>query len=371
MNRNKFAIMTFFKKELLKLSNGNKSMIAYSIEKFNPSNEADDSFWNNFYNFYLKFRKENYPGDPVTPKTRLVTTLKDPHPHYHAYHWLVFTEGREIIAWADGYMSKKTHPAFETNNHIAHWDMVVLAQYHRKGIGSALLQKIIDNTKQHERTLIQVGSDQPSGHQFCKKYGGTEAIKGSENRLQITDVDWVMISEWIEDGKKKAPMVSLEMFNDVPDKDIEEYCVIYTETMNQQPMGEIEGRMRLTPESRRMDEERRKKSGCIWTTLISRESDGKISGLTEFFYYPDKPSILFQNLTGVKEEYRSRGLGKWLKAKMLKWIHSEYPEVKTIVTGNATTNAPMLSINNRIGFKEHKSEITYKFQTEELASYVS
>ena len=269
-------------------------MLEYSIEKFDPPNVADDSIWNEFYDFYKKFFKEIYPDDPLTPKSRFIKTLKDPHPHYHTYHWLAFNESRKIIGWLDGYISKKTHPAIETNKHIADWDLVILTQYQRQGIGSVLLKKVVDTSKKHERTVIQCESNQISGNQFCKKFGGKEAIQGSENRLLIEDVNWEMISEWIAEGPKRAPKVKLEMFNDVPDEDIEEYCVIYTETMNQQPMGEIEGRERITPESRRMDEERRKLRDCIWTTLISKESDGKISGLTEFFYFPDKPSILFK-----------------------------------------------------------------------------
>ena len=85
------------------------------------------------------------------------------------------------------------------------------------------------------------------------------------------------------------------------------------------------------------------------------------------FYFPDKQMMLNQNLTGVKEEYRGRGLGKWLKAAMLEWIKEEYPEVQIIVTGNATTNAPMLAINKRLGFKEYKSGTAYKFQVDELS----
>ena len=125
------------------------------------------------------------------------------------------------------------------------------------------------------------------------------------------------MKQWIDDGPKRAKGVTLERFVDVSESDIEEYCIIYTETMNQQPFGELEGRARQTPESRRLSEERIRKREGKWTTLISREKDGPISGLTEIIFFPDKPTMLYQDLTGVKEEYRGRGLGKWLKASML------------------------------------------------------
>jgi GNAT superfamily N-acetyltransferase len=341
-------------------------MTEYSVKVFDPSKVEDDQFWDNFYKFYAEFIKELHPNDPLTPKERLVKTLKDPHPHYHIHHWLVFTPDNSIIGWADNYISKKDHPAYDTNKHIAGCDTIILKEHRGKGLGTKLWKYHIETAKKFNRTLIQAGTSEESGHNFLKKFGGTEAIKGSENRLQMKEVDWLLMQEWIDEGPRRANDVILEQFTDVPESDIDEYCEIYTETMNQQPFGELEGRVKETPDSRRLSEERLRKRGGKWTTLISKEKNGTISGLTEVFYYPDKPTMLYQNLTGVKEEYRGRGLGKWLKASMIKWISEEYPEVTTIITGNATTNVPMLSINKRMGFKENKSGSEYKFQVAEL-----
>ncbi len=341
-------------------------MTGYSIKEFDPPNVEDDQFWDNFYSFYTKFVKDIHPNDPLTPKPRIVKSLKDPHPDYHINHWLVYTSDKEIVGWADNYISKETHPAYDTNKHVAGCDTVILKEHRHNGLGTQLFRYHLKIVKKYNRTIIQAGTSEESGHNFLRKFGGKEAIQGSENRLQMNEVDWSLMQQWIDDGPERAKEVNLERFVDVSDSDIEEYCVIYTETMNQQPFGELEGRVKETPDSRRQSEERHRKRGGKWTTLISREKNGRISGLTEVFYYPDKPSMLYQNLTGVKEEYRGKGLGKWLKATMLKWISEEYPDVKTIVTGNATTNAPMLSINQRMGFKEYKSGSEYKFQVEEL-----
>ncbi|PWI46653.1 hypothetical protein CEE45_15775 [Candidatus Heimdallarchaeota archaeon B3_Heim] len=341
-------------------------MTEYSIEVFDPPKVADEEVWDNLYKFYLAFFNDMYPNDPVTPKARLIKSLKDPHPHYHINYWLIFTLDKTIIGWANSYISKKTNPAYDTNKHIAECNTIILKEHRRNGLGTKLLQNHVNLAKKHNRTLIQSGTTEESGHNFLKKFGGKEAIQGSENRLQMKEVEWSLMKQWIDDGPKRAKGVTLERFVDVSESDIEEYCIIYTETMNQQPFGELEGRARQTPESRRLSEERIRKREGKWTTLISREKDGPISGLTEIIFFPDKPTMLYQDLTGVKEEYRGRGLGKWLKASMLYWISSEYPEVKTIITGNATENAPMLSINERMGFKEYKSGTEYKVQVEEL-----
>ena len=87
-------------------------------------------------------------------------------------------------------------------------------------------------------------------------------------------------------------------------------------------------------------------------------------------YIPERKNMIEQLLTGVKQEHRGRGLGKWLKAVMLLRIKDEFSNVNTITTGNATSNAPMLSINNRLGFKIHKEGITGQMITEDLGKYL-
>ena len=53
--------------------------------------------------------------------------------------------------------------------------------------------------------------------------------------------------------------------------------------------------------------------------------------------------------------YRERGLGKWLKAEMLKYAKRTFLELKFVVTDFAVTNAPMIAINKKLGFKKVKS----------------
>ena len=175
------------------------------------------------------------------------------------------------------------------------------------------IEEALQTVEKTGRTVIQTGTTHDAGNAFCNHYDGILAMESAENRLQIKDIDWELLHEWKNNGPKRARGVKLELFEVVPEDDIEEYVDLYTETMNQQPLGEIESRARVTPESRRLSEKRMKEKGVEWITLISREPDGKISGLTEILYTNDIPHQISQNLTGVKEEYRGRSLGKWLR----------------------------------------------------------
>ena len=118
----------------------------------------------------------------------------------------------------------------------------------------------------------------------------------------MEDVDWEMMEQWIREGSKRASGVTLQTFGDVPDDIIEEHVELCAEMMNQQPLGEIESRARITPELRRQTEAQMREGGQEWTTIISREADGTISGLTEVFFQPEEAHRITQGITGVKNE---------------------------------------------------------------------
>ena len=183
----------------------------------------------------------------------------------------------------------------------------------------------------------------------------------------MEDVDWDLMRSWVEEGEKRAEGVVIESFYECPEEIIDEYCQMYTKVMQMVPLGDVEYVPNITPKERRTAEKRTKDLGRTHYTMVTREKDGKLSGLTEVFYDTREGHEIHQELTGVLPEYRGRGLGKLMKAQMALHIKDTYPDVKIIVTGNADVNAPMLSINDRMGFKRHKGGEGYKFQTEELA----
>ena len=71
------------------------------------------------------------------------------------------------------------------------------------------------------------------------------------------------------------------------------------------------------------------------------------------------PSIVRQQLTAVARPWRGRGVGRALKAAMLRQVHQMHPEATVIGTNNAEVNAPILSINARVGFKVAWRNVDY------------
>ena len=354
-------------------------MISISINelKFNKVDwtKAPEELCRKNYHFVNIIRKERDPDDPPLPWELWLQLVREEDPKYERYNWVVLTnedEEEKIIGSAGfNYVTPKA-PNYETDKHLVGIRIQIHPEYRKQGIAKCLLGKVLEALKKiTDVTKVFGGSYLDAGKKFCIELGGKESQIGSENRLKLEEVNWDMMKEWRSLGEDlgKRENVKIEFFEDCPEDIIQEYTEIYTETMNQQPLGDYDGKIIDTPETRREEEEeeeKNKKRRLEWYTMVTREKDGKISGLTEMLYHPDTSHKGYQNLTGVKEKYRGKGLGKWLKAAMLFWYHDKYPNIKYISTGNADTNAPMLSINERMGFKTFISNTEYSFEAEKL-----
>jgi GNAT superfamily N-acetyltransferase len=67
-----------------------------------------------------------------------------------------------------------------------------------------------------------------------------------------------------------------------------------------------------------------------------------------------------QQLTAVARAWHGRGVGRALKAAVLRQVQETHPEAMVIGTNNAEVNAPILSINARVGFKVAWRNVDYQ-----------
>jgi mycothiol synthase len=343
------------------------------LRQFDPF-KATDEEWRNFHQYRYKRYPETYPGDPITADKVVEDSLRfmrdESYIETHTVHLKVKPD--EQIGLVRIGILKESSPSYEENKHFCQViNLELLTPYRGKGISRRLLETVLEYAKRHEKNLIIGSTAEADGKQFIKKLKAQEALSAVENRLDLTTLDWKMVEEWALEGPVRSPDSNVEFFQDAPDDIIEEYCKVYSEVGNQAPREELGvGDFLITPEVRRQYETYQKNVDVTWLTAITREPNGDISGLTEVLYRPSKDPLIYQDLTGVPKKYRGSGKGKWLKAVMLLEVKKRFPTVTSVVTGNATTNAPMLSINERLGFKVHKEAIVAQMKTEELEKHL-
>ncbi|MCE7733477.1 MAG: GNAT family N-acetyltransferase [Candidatus Heimdallarchaeota archaeon] len=360
-------------KETHKISNkSGLSSLDYRIIEFIPQSATDEE-WEKFFAIREKLHYEHTPDDPFGDRLVLRKKMSFDNPYEKVWRSLIIlnNDSSTVLGYLIIYVTTEASPEYEDNKHIAWAYVIVDKAYRRNGIGTDLVRRLIPKLREFKSSTIQVWNEYDSGKAFSKDLGGSIALRNYENRVQFNEIDWAKMNEWVKDGKRRSPGVEIKTFEDVPEEIIEEYVRVFTETANQAPYGDLDGQEIVTPESRRQQEAMQRDAGTIWITKISVETDGKISGQTEIHYNPKDSHAVYQELTGVKQEYRGRRLGKMLKADMALLIKDKYPNIDYIGTGNAMSNEPMLRINRGMGFKEVKRFETYKFKIDELETRVS
>jgi GNAT superfamily N-acetyltransferase len=328
--------------------------------------KLQESQFQELYDLECSIHEEIFPNDQHLTFKLWKNLMLHPNPLYSVHKWLAVADRKErIIGYGCLSYPNENSPMFEIMKNTADFNILVKEDERRKGVGKSLLTQITAKSDSLNRSVLQNVINHSSGKAFCDHFNCTVASERSINRLYLEDVNWKKMREWVELGKIKAPNVKIKTFEAVPKDTLDEFCMVYTVTENQAPdyeTGDYQA-LRVTPESRRLDEKRYKEMGYVWTTKLSVEENGSVSGLTEIFYNPEIPHMVEQELTGVMPEYRDRGLGKWLKSSMAFYVKTNYPSVEFIQTGSANNNETMNSINKRTGYKHVCDQYLIKLES--------
>ncbi len=347
-------------------------MKSYEIQEFDISSSSKAE-WSRYHTYRRKRLSEVLPDDPVESDASYEQWTQASIEEYEIKFYSVTKKNdpNEIIGSLELYVYKETSPSYEGNKHNLRVRIAILKEHRRKGIGRALLKLVYEFAVEKDRSIILGGSMEEDGRALNRTLDGTEALEMRTYRLDMDKVDWNMVKQWETESTKRSPEASLEFYTSIPDEIIDEYTTKYTEVYNQAPFDDLAiGDQIYTPELFRKYEEVMEKAGQTWLTVLVREKNGDISSLSDVFYDPSQSPMLGQGLTGVDQNYRGHGKGKWVKAAMLLKIREKFPDIKTISTGNATSNAPMIAINERLGFILHHETYNMQVETKKLGEYL-
>jgi GNAT superfamily N-acetyltransferase len=330
---------------------------------------ATPDFWRR-YHAYRRIREaETRPDDPVTPDGIVESQMKRDDPFDTHYQYEMTRDGL-MLSWFTASTSKPGSPGHDSNKHIMWFGASVHPDHRRSGIGRTWIPLAVELMDRHACTTFSSGAEEESGHGFLRWLGAEAKLSGAENRLKIDDVDWAMVREWIEDGPQLSPSSRLEVYDGhLPEDMWADYSPQRSAMLNTVPREQLDiGEIITTPAQLAEWYARMDIAGMTDHTMLTREPNGVISGITGVEYLPYRPKLIYQGFTGVRPDARRRGLGKWLKAAMIMHIHELYPQVEVVVTGNAGSNVPMLAINNKLGFKQFLTGSEYQMSRDRLAA---
>jgi GNAT superfamily N-acetyltransferase len=343
---------------------------SFSLVEFIPK-DASESLWTaNFTLSETIFREFNQRAR-LPNREAVKRRFSAPNPLYTVKRWMILDDTEKATASASISYDTELSPDYENSSHICQIQIAVDPAYRRKKIATFLLKHMIQAATAMEKDTVRADADNSTGSEFCKFLRGVLIHKEFEHRLYLEDMDWRLVDDWCAQGRSRYPRTFIETFQECPEKDIDEFCRIYTEIINQRPVGDIQEELVTTPESRRIEERNFKRREIEWHTMISREHDGQISAMTDIMYNPQEPYRIHQYFTGVLGRYRRRGLAKRLKAEMLIYIKEKFPDAEYVTTTTAKENQPMRAINKQLGFVPQKTYQMFRWALQDLGQRVN
>lgn len=262
----------------------------------------------------------------------------------------------------------------EGNRHLAWIEVAVTPSHRRQGIGRALAAGLVDIGAADGRTSVGGGTDEGSaGEPFLAGLGLTHRQTVHLNRLRIADVHRPLLEGWAERAPERAGGYRLLAWDGPTPDDHAEAFAACTEVMNTAPLGDLEiEHERMTVARLRRLEGARAGANVEWWTLVAvEEATGAFVGFTQLSFSGWRAGHAKQQDTGVDPAHRDRGLGRWLKAAMVLRLLDERPAVQRIDTGNAGSNAPMLSINHALGFRPAKVSGNWQGDLDTVRTHLS
>jgi mycothiol synthase len=333
---------------------------------------APQDFWKRFHELRRLREIESRPDDPIEPDLEVELQMKKENPFEH-HDYYEISQGGVMIGWFGGELVTPANPEYETNKHLYWVDAYVRPDQRRRGVATLFLPVLTELMRRHGSTIAGIGAEQDSGHGFLKWLGAEPKMTEFESRLPLAEVDWPMLERWVAEGAARSPQTKLEIYDgDLPETMWADYAPQLTKMLNTMPWEGLEhGDIVVTPEQMKEWKDRRALSGEIMHTVLTREPDGGMSGLTDVTWAPYRRSLLYQQFTGVMPNARGRGLGKWIKAAMMLHLRDLYPDARFIATENAHSNEPMLKINRAMGFKLYRTMVEYQISRDQLEVRIS
>jgi GNAT superfamily N-acetyltransferase len=233
-------------------------------------------------------------------------------------------------------------------------DLFVRRDRRREGLGSYLLAVVTDTAlDEGRRTLVWLTFEAvPAGEAFARRLGARVARVNRRSELRLENVDWSMIDRWIAEPAGRRLAYSLDFVDGPYPEALRADGARLHHIMQTAPRDDLDvGDVLITEaDVAEIDTHLAEAGRHRWTVLV-RDPKGRCVGGTEITFEPWEPATASQQNTGVDPAHRGLGLAKWCKAAMLERLRAERPDVLRVVTGNAFSNAPMLAINDALGFE--------------------
>jgi GNAT superfamily N-acetyltransferase len=294
-----------------------------------------------------------YATPHLLPEFRAIFRTPDPGTAYELFAGWV---GDDVVT--SGYLQL----TLLDNPTLAELSLGTHPDHRRRGYGSALLEHAVARAAELGRSVVVAmvaypydGPADGAGHpdvEFATRRGFTFGL-GDVQRVLDLPVDPAFLESLVRETEPHAAGYEFRNFTGrVPEDLLEGYGQLLGAVATEAPMGELELEPELYPPERiRADEDAFEQAARVRCATVALAPDGACAAYNEVVVAAHEDGRAFQWGTLVLPGHRGHRLGLAVKARTLQLLAAEFPEVRQVVTFNADVNAPMIAINDRLGFR--------------------
>ena len=293
----------------------------------------------------------DFPGGPHWLEHELRVYF-EPSGAYDTMLWVAEDAGGAVVGAAAVVLPLKD------NLVLGEVDLAVRPEARRRGVGTALLRTLEDECGRRGRTRLiadiegPLGRDESPGTRFAERHGFTRRIT-EISRVQRPPFDVDRLARLERDAVAHATGYRIVTWRDrVPDEHVEEFARLEARMSTDAPLGELDYEAEAWDAGRvRQLEDRRARMRRHAWCAAAVAPDGGLAGQTAIVLAADDDSLGMQGETIVDPRHRGHRLGLLLKIANLRQLLRDRPGVRSIWTWNADTNAHMVAVNERLGYR--------------------
>ncbi|MEM9521073.1 MAG: GNAT family N-acetyltransferase [Actinomycetota bacterium] len=243
----------------------------------------------------------------------------------------------------------------EGSRDVAVCNVDVRPAWRRQGVGTQLLREAVAIcAAEGKTTLIGSGLDSEEMRALWgAKAGLHKGLVERESMLRLDRVDGRLMAGWVARSAARTSGYRLVHFRGATPLIHRPAVAALNTAMNEAPTDalELEREVWNDADVAAADEFRAARGEDVWTT-ICQAPDGSPAGTTVIILGGLGAGFGAQANTVVLDGHRRQGIGRWLKADMWSRLRADRPDIHTLLVDNAASNAPMLAINDAMGFQE-------------------
>jgi GNAT superfamily N-acetyltransferase len=232
----------------------------------------------------------------------------------------------------------------------------------RRGVGTAIVEGMAAHGRANGRavlnSIVDVPLDRAADHpslSFAPKVGFVAMLAGNTRHLTVPiaaarrdDLRAEVVRARAADAYRvltfEAPW---------PEEYLDDQCALFQSMSTDEPHGD-DGHEDEVWNGERVRENNAlhaARGARFLVAAAQHVATGRLVACTELTIAVGAPQQAWQMLTVVQPEHRGHRLGLAVKLANLDVLASRAPDVRLIVTGNAAVNAPMIAVNDMMGFE--------------------